>query len=79
MITLGGRGALVSLDDQRTTVPAVPTSVVATVGAGDSFTAGLLDHLQRRGRLGGRLENLTLTLADAAAARQPPTPSASPH
>ncbi|WP_236238765.1 carbohydrate kinase [Streptomyces sp. CC228A] len=59
VVTLGGRGALASLDGTRVAVPAAPTAVVDTVGAGDSFTAGLLHALARLGRLGGRLEALT--------------------
>ncbi|MFJ1732724.1 carbohydrate kinase [Streptomyces sp. NPDC088254] len=60
VITLGGDGALVSLDGERLRVPATTTRVVDTVGAGDSFTAGLLHHLGARGALGGRLTGLTL-------------------
>ncbi|MFJ2110675.1 carbohydrate kinase [Streptomyces sp. NPDC087850] len=60
VITLGERGALASLDGERATVPAPPTTVVDTVGAGDSFTAGLLHRLDAHGRLGGRLDGLTL-------------------
>ncbi|WP_406432219.1 carbohydrate kinase [Streptomyces sp. NBC_00631] len=59
VITLGERGALASLDGHRTTVPAPPVDVVDTVGAGDSFTAGLLHHLATLGHLGGRLDTLT--------------------
>ncbi|NBM14499.1 carbohydrate kinase [Streptomyces sp. GC420] len=59
VVTLGGRGALASLDGERVTVPAPPTEVVDTVGAGDSFTAGLLHRLAVLGRLGGRLGGLT--------------------
>ncbi|WP_416983478.1 carbohydrate kinase family protein [Streptomyces sp. T028] len=66
VITLGGRGALASLDGHRVTVPAPAVDVVDTVGAGDSFTAGLLHHLTALGHLGGRLD--TLTLDDTAAA-----------
>jgi len=47
-------------------VPAPPVDVADTIGAGDSFTGGLLHHLAGRGRLGGRLDRLTL--ADAAEA-----------
>lgn len=54
MITLGVDGALASLDGERLRVPAVATRVVDTVGAGDSFTGGLLHHLGARGLLGGR-------------------------
>ncbi|MFJ1973891.1 carbohydrate kinase [Streptomyces sp. NPDC087903] len=60
VITLGADGALASLDGERLRVPAVATQVVDTVGAGDSFTAGLLHHLGARGLLGGRLAGLRL-------------------
>ena len=60
VITRGADGALASLDGERVQVPAVPTAVVDTVGAGDSFTAGLLHHLGARGLLGGRLTELGL-------------------
>ncbi|MFE9449956.1 carbohydrate kinase [Streptomyces sp. NPDC006739] len=60
VITRGAGGALASLDGERVRVPAVPTRVVDTVGAGDSFTAGLLHHLGARGLLGGRLTGLRL-------------------
>ncbi|MBB1246228.1 carbohydrate kinase [Streptomyces durbertensis] len=68
VVTLGERGALLSLDGVRTTVPGRPVRVADTVGAGDSFTAGFLHHLATLGRLGGRLDGLTLDeAADAAA------------
>jgi fructokinase len=51
---------LASLDGERLQVPAVPTDVADTVGAGDSFTAGLLHHLGACGLLGGRLTELRL-------------------
>jgi fructokinase len=60
VITLGADGALASLDGERLRVPAVAARVVDTVGAGDSFTAGLLHHLGARGLLGGRLAGLGL-------------------
>ncbi|WP_406375794.1 carbohydrate kinase [Streptomyces sp. NBC_00647] len=60
VITLGVDGALASLDGERLRVPAVATRVVDTVGAGDSFTGGLLHHLGARGLLGGRLADLGL-------------------
>jgi fructokinase len=58
VITLGGRGALASLDGHRVTVPTPAVDVVDTVGAGDSFTAGLLHRLAALGHLGGRLDAL---------------------
>ncbi|KUN89227.1 carbohydrate kinase family protein [Streptomyces griseoruber] len=60
VITLGARGALASLDGERVRVPAVTVQVVDTVGAGDSFTAGLLHHLGARSLLGGRLTDVGL-------------------
>ncbi|MFE3448756.1 carbohydrate kinase [Nonomuraea sp. NPDC059194] len=68
VVTMGASGALVSLDGAVATVPAVPVEVVDTVGAGDSFTAGLLHALESRGLLGGRLDGLDLASAAAAAA-----------
>jgi fructokinase len=42
--------------------------VVDTVGAGDSFTAGLLHRLAALGHLGGRLDGLSLEdVTDACA------------
>ncbi|MEV6020344.1 MULTISPECIES: carbohydrate kinase [unclassified Streptomyces] len=60
VITLGADGALASLDGRRLLVSGAPARVVDTVGAGDSFTAGLLHHLGARGLLGGRLDALGL-------------------
>jgi fructokinase len=60
VVTRGADGVLASLDGDRVELPAVATSVVDTVGAGDSFTAGLLHHLGSRGLLGGRLSGLRL-------------------
>jgi fructokinase len=59
LVTLGAEGVLASLRGVRLTVPAPPTRVVDTVGAGDAFTAGLLHALRESGRLGGRLDALT--------------------
>lgn len=66
VITRGADGALASLDGERVQVPAVATPVVDTVGAGDSFTAGLLHHLGAHGLLGGRLTALRLGDVEAA-------------
>ncbi len=51
VLTAGEHGATVVTPDGRTHRPAVPADVVDTVGAGDAFTAGLLDALDRRGLL----------------------------
>ncbi|GAA3039199.1 carbohydrate kinase [Streptosporangium longisporum] len=68
VVTRGPLGALVSVDGERASVPAPPTRVVDTVGAGDSFTAGLLHRLRAGGLLGGRLDRLDLERAADAAA-----------
>jgi fructokinase len=52
VVTLGGNGALGVTKSGTVTRPGVPVKVVDTVGAGDSFTAGLLDGLRRRDLLG---------------------------
>jgi fructokinase len=55
VLTRGGQGAVGSLDGAGVEVPAVEVPVVDTVGAGDSFTAGLLRWLWRHGHLAARL------------------------
>jgi fructokinase len=59
VVSLGAAGAFASLRGAHLRVPIAPTTLVDTVGAGDSFHAGLLHHLARRGVLGGRLDTLT--------------------
>lgn len=62
VVTLGGDGVFASLrsdaGDAQVRMPPVPVALVDTVGAGDSFQAGLLHHLAAAGQLGGRLERL---------------------
>ena len=55
VVTLGPRGARARLTScgEEIVLPAVPTLVVDTVGAGDSFMAGLLSGLLDAGLLGG--------------------------
>ncbi len=54
VVTRGGAGASgLTLDGTRVDVPAYPVRVVDTVGAGDAFTAGLVDALARHDLLGG--------------------------
>jgi fructokinase len=55
VLTRGPHGAVASFDGTRVEVPAVPVTIVDTVGAGDSFTAGLLHSLWRGGHLARRL------------------------
>lgn len=65
VVTLGPDGVFASLDGERLHVPGPVVDVVDTVGAGDSFMAGLLHRLHADGLLGGRLDGL-----DAAATRE---------
>ncbi|CPR11580.1 kinase, PfkB family protein [Mycobacterium bohemicum DSM 44277] len=52
-VTMGGRGSIAFCAAGEARVPAAPSRVVDTVGAGDAFMAGLLDALQELGLLGG--------------------------
>ncbi len=52
-VTRGGEGTLVLVQGEFHRLPAPPTSVVDTVGAGDSFMSGLLSGLLDAGLLGG--------------------------
>ncbi len=58
VISLGAAGAYGSVGGDGVYVPTAPTTLVDTVGAGDSFHGGLLHHLAGAGVLGGRLESL---------------------
>lgn len=52
VVTLGHNGAVVVTRRGETHVPAITVDVADTVGAGDAFTAGLLDGLWRENLLG---------------------------
>lgn len=71
VVTRGGEGAFaITRTGTEVNVDAVPVEVVDTVGAGDAFTAGLVDGLRLAGLLGGdRLDALasveTVTLRAA--------------
>lgn len=54
VVTRGGSGATAFTAAGEFSRPAPPVEVVDTVGAGDAFTAGLLDALARRGLLARR-------------------------
>ena len=76
VVTAGADGAYASVAGEVLHVPAQPVQVVDTIGAGDTFSAGLLVGLHHAGLLGGRLTSLTaddlrpaLDLALRAAAR----------
>ena len=53
-ITQGGAEAVVLVAGQVHRLPTLPTTVVDTVGAGDSFMAGLISGLLDAGLLGGQ-------------------------
>ncbi|SFL13537.1 carbohydrate kinase family protein [Geodermatophilus ruber] len=53
VVTRGGKGVHAVTDDLELRRPATPVDLVDTVGAGDSFTSGLLDGLRRADLIGG--------------------------
>jgi fructokinase len=66
VITCAADGAFAVTGDTLVRRPARPAVVIDTVGAGDTFTAGLLEHLHTARRLGGRLPGLTTAELTAA-------------
>jgi fructokinase len=68
VVTLGADGVLAVTASGVVRVPAPPTVVVDTVGAGDTFTAGFLAWLHGAGALGGRLNGLGAQDLEAALA-----------
>jgi fructokinase len=53
VVTMGGDGAFgMTRDGTELTVPPVPAEVVDTIGAGDAFSAGLVDAMAEEGLLG---------------------------
>lgn len=60
VVTFGANGVVGVLSGHTVRRPAVPVSVVDTVGAGDAFSGGLLHWLATRGRL-DRLADLSVT------------------
>ena len=53
-LTLGASGAVVMSREGTVGIPGVRVAVADTIGAGDTFMAGLLHGFQQEGRLGGR-------------------------
>src|SRR3954470_3359726 len=53
VVTRGGNGVFAVTGDLEVRRPATPIDLVDTVGAGDSFTSGLLDGLRRADLIGG--------------------------
>ena len=76
MLTRGADGATALTADQAVSVPGVRAQVVDTVGAGDTFTAGILARLEALGlltksgvaKLGPDQLTVVLTFANKAAA-----------
>ena len=66
VVTGGAAGAIAVTAAGVVRREALPTDVVDTVGAGDTFTAGLLHVLHERGCLGSRLDRLSAEDVDAA-------------
>ena len=66
VVSLGADGAFASLRGDQVRVPIAPTTLVDTVGAGDSFHGGMLHHLAQAGHLGGRLNELDMAGLTAA-------------
>ena len=68
VVTRAGEGAVLRVGptDEVVELPAPPTTVVDTVGAGDSFMAGLVSGLVDLGLLGGTQARARLTTAGAA-------------
>lgn len=79
-VTLGADGVLAAGTAGRVEVPAVPTSVVDTVGAGDTFMAALIDGVLELGLDAVAGEHLQPVLARSAraAALNVARPGASP-
>jgi fructokinase len=53
VVTRGGKGVFAVTNELEVHRPATPIDLVDTVGAGDSFTSGLLDGLRRADLIGG--------------------------
>lgn len=68
VVTLGAGGALAVTRSGSVRLPAPPTTVVDTVAAGDTFTAGFLTSLHDADALGGRLDRLDSGTLETAVA-----------
>jgi sugar/nucleoside kinase (ribokinase family) len=51
VVKRGGEGALITTADSQFSIPAIPTKVVDSTGAGDSFNAGFLSQFVKRADL----------------------------
>jgi fructokinase len=65
VVTRGGQGVFAVTADLEVQRPAIPIDLVDTVGAGDSFTSGLLDGLRRADLIGGARRDALATIDEA--------------
>jgi fructokinase len=65
VVTRGGAGVYAVSAGLEVRRPAVPIDLVDTVGAGDSFTSGLLDGLQRAELIGGARRDALAAIDEA--------------
>jgi fructokinase len=68
VVTRGGEGVYAAAAGPELRRDAVPVDLVDTVGAGDSFTSGLLDGLHRAGLLGGARRDALAAIDEATLA-----------
>jgi fructokinase len=64
VITRGAEGVFASTRAHRITLPTRATRVVDTIGAGDSFMAGMLHALAEGGFLGGEARSARVALSE---------------
>ena len=66
VVTRGGEGFYARTAGVELRHPAVPLELVDTVGAGDSFTSGLLDGLRRADLIGGSRRDALATIDESS-------------
>ena len=66
VVTRGGAGVYAVSTGLEVRRPALPIDLVDTVGAGDSFTSGLLDGLQRADLIGGQRRDALAAIDEAS-------------
>ncbi len=67
VVTRGGEGAVGYTNEGRVEIASLPVTVVDTVGAGDTFSAGLIDGMAYAGLLGGAKRERLRTISSGAA------------
>src|SRR4029453_8203958 len=75
VVTRGGNGVFAVTGDLEVRRPATSIDLVDTVGAGDSFTSGLLDGLRRADLIGGAHRESLATIDESGGGSVMPTPS----